>query len=153
MRAAFGNLLHPGASWRAAVLAGSLATYSLADADPITQSTAVAEVTNVVQVRKLVSENPTRSYAVHLEGSVWWARPAQGRLVLQDETGAAELEMDLHGQPVALRERVRIEGEGTITRIGGRLRLGAVGAVVENDGTHSMVEKSGAVFLEAGWQP
>ncbi|HVV70125.1 MAG TPA: hypothetical protein VHI52_01220, partial [Verrucomicrobiae bacterium] len=26
-------------------------------------------------------------------------------------------------------------------------------AVVENDGTHSMVEKSGAVFLEAGWHP
>jgi signal transduction histidine kinase len=112
-----------------------------------------AAITNIAQLRQLASENPSQSYTLQLEGNVWWARPAQGRLVLQDASDAAELEMDLLGQPVAPKQRVRIEGDGTIIKTGGRYRLGAMGAVVDNDGIHSMVERSGAVYLRAGLQP
>jgi hypothetical protein len=57
-------------------------------------------VTNIFQARGLASQNPDVSYFIRLEGNVWWANPAQGRLVLKDESGAEELEMDLRGQRV-----------------------------------------------------
>jgi hypothetical protein len=110
-------------------------------------------VTNVFQVRRLASQNPEISHSFRLEGTVLWANPTQGRLVLQDESGADELELDLQAQAVTPGERVRIEGNGTITKRGAGFKLGARGQVVDNDGVHSMVEKSGAVYLKAGRNP
>jgi signal transduction histidine kinase len=112
-----------------------------------------AEVTTVRQIRLLASQTPDASYSIRLEGDVWWANPARGVLVLKDDSGAGELEMDLHGQPVEPGQRVRLEGNGTITPTGAGFRIGAKGPVVDNDGVHGMVEKSGAVFLKAGLNP
>ena len=111
------------------------------------------DVTNILQVAGLGLENPSVSQSIHLEGSVWWANPAQGRFVLKDESGAVELEMDLAGQPVQRGQQVRVEGNGTITRRGAGFRLGAKGSVVDNNGIHGMTEKSGAVYLTAGRHP
>jgi signal transduction histidine kinase len=111
------------------------------------------DVTNVLQVARLSSENPNISHAIRLEGTVWWANPAQGRFVLKDESGAAELEMDLAGQPIKPGQRVRVEGNGTIARRGAGFRLGARGSVVDNNGIHGMTEKSGAIYLKAGRHP
>ncbi len=61
--------------------------------------------------------------------------------------------MDLGGQSVEPGQRVRLEGNGTITPAGAGFRIGAKGPVVDNDGVHDMVEKSGAVFLKAGRNP
>ena len=113
----------------------------------------VYDVTNVLQVVRLGAENANLSHAIRLEGAVWWANPAQGRFVLKDESGAAELEMDLAGQPVQPGQRVRVEGNGTIARKGAGYRLGARGSVVDNNGIHGMAEKSGTVYLKAGRQP
>jgi signal transduction histidine kinase len=111
------------------------------------------EVTNVQQLRLLASQTSDAGYAIHLEGDVWWADPAHGRLVLKDDSGAEELEMELQDGFVGAGQRVLLEGNGTITRTGGGFRIGSKGPVVDNDGVHGMVEKAGTVYLEAGRNP
>jgi signal transduction histidine kinase/uncharacterized protein YdeI (BOF family) len=111
------------------------------------------DVTNVLQISRLSSADPKVSHAIHLEGTVWWANAAQGRFVLKDESGAAELEMDLAGQAVQPGQRVRVEGNGIIARRGAGFRIGAKGSVVDNNGIHDMAEKSGTVYLKAGRHP
>ncbi len=113
----------------------------------------VFDVTNVLQVARLSSDNPNVSHSIRLEGAVWWANALQGRFVLKDESGAAELEMDLAGQAVQPGQRVRVEGDGTMVRRGAGFKLGAKGSVVDNNGIHGMTEKSGAVYLKAGRHP
>lgn len=109
--------------------------------------------TNVEQVRRLAAEQRAPAYAFNLEGSVWWANARQGRLVLQDASGVEELELRWKGPAAKAGDRVRLSGHGTIARIGAGIRLGAQGAVVDNDGLHALLEKSGAVYLTRGMQP
>ena len=89
-------------------------------------------VTNIAQLSRLGSQNPDVGYFVHLEGDLLWVNPARGQLVLQDASGAEELEMDLHGQSLQPGQRVRLEGEGTITSRGAGFRLGVQGPVVDS---------------------
>jgi signal transduction histidine kinase len=110
-------------------------------------------VTNVSQLTRIGSADGHESHVIRLEGDVWWSSPAQGRLVLRDTSGTAELELNLAGQPIRSGQRVRLEGNGTIARQGAAFRIGAKGAVVDNDGVHGMIEKSGAVYLPAGRHP
>src|SRR3974390_2956149 len=135
-----GSNLGAGAAWLALA----------AGAGPMHPSHAAVEVSNVHQIRLLATPAPTNSYFVRLEGDVWWANVRQGRLVLNDDSGAEELELDFHGEQVEAGQRVHLEGNATITPVGAAFKLGARGPVVDNDGVHSMVEKSGAVFLTAG---
>lgn len=116
-------------------------------------SSGAIEITKVHQIRLLAAQISKASYSIHLEGDVWWAHSGDGRFVLKDDSGAEELEMDLHGQALAAGQRVRLTGNCTVTPTGATFRLGPKGAVVDNDGVHKMVEKSGAVFLKAGRNP
>ena len=114
---------------------------------------AAPAVTNVLQLSRLNSQGSDVSYFIRLEGGVLWANAAQGRFVLKDESGAVELEMDLAGRLIQPGQQVRVEGNGTVARLGASFRLGAWGTVVDNNGIHGMTEKSGAVYLKAGRQP
>jgi signal transduction histidine kinase len=109
--------------------------------------------TNVLQLRRFASPDPVSNYCFQLEADVWWANPAQGRLVLHDESGTDEVELDLQGQPVRSGDRVRLEGSGTLVNRGTAVRLGTRGPVVENDGVHSTSEISGPIYLAAGRHP
>jgi len=151
----FGSMRAPSLSlaWRLAVSCAFLLGVPGARAAPTPESPPATEVTTVQEIRMLASQEPAASYSFRLEGDVWWANPPRGELVLQDDSGAEELEMDLAGQPLAPGQRVRLEGNGTITPTGAGFRLGANGPVVDNDGVHGMIEKSGAVFLKAGRNP
>jgi signal transduction histidine kinase len=131
-----------------ALVAGLVAQTACADQSPGNQTT--IEVTNVSQIRALARQTPDASFAMHLEGDVWWANSLQEKFVLKDDSGAEELEMDLHGQSVESGQRISIAGTGTISPTGAGFRLGPKGPVVDNDGVHNMVEKTGAVFLRAG---
>src|SRR5579859_1930550 len=111
------------------------------------------EVTNIVQLSRFGSQNPNASYLIHLEGDVLWADPAQGKFVLQDASGTDELEMDLQGRSLEPGQRVRLEGQSPITRRDAGVQLGVVGPVVDDDGIHTMIEKSGAAYLQAGRHP
>ncbi len=144
------SLIRP---WRAALYGAFALGAPLARAAQAPGSPSSAQVTTVRQIRRLATQTPEASYSFALDGDVWWANPAQGELVLKDDSGAEELEMDLAGQPLAAGQRVHLEGNGTITPTGSGFRLGANGPVVDNDGVHGMVEKSGAVFLKAGRNP
>jgi signal transduction histidine kinase len=107
----------------------------------------------MAQFGRLDCEQPNTNYSIRLEGSVWWANPAQGRVVLRDATGAEELEMDLKGRSVRFGQQVRLEGTKTIVRRGAAFRIGTRGALVENDGTHRTTERFGAAYLLPGRHP
>jgi signal transduction histidine kinase len=125
----------------------------VAGGSPLPNDPISVEVTNVSQIRSLAAQTPTASFSICLEGDVWWANPKQGKFVLKDGSGAEELEIDLSGEPVQAGQKVRLEGNGTIMPAGAGFRIGAKGPVVDNDGVHAMIEKSGAVFLKAGLNP
>jgi signal transduction histidine kinase len=137
-----------------ALCSGSLATISFAGAGEAPNDAAAITVTSVNQLRLLAAQAPTISYSIHLAGDVWWASPAQGRLVLKDDSGVEEVELNMQGAPpLEAGQRISIEGNGTITPVGAAFKIGARGPVVDNDGVHGMVEKSGAIYLKAGRNP
>src|SRR5262245_26510365 len=123
------------------------------NSDSASAGAPVIQVTNIQQVRSLASQSPNAGYVIRLEGDVWWANTAAGIFVLKDGSGAAKLEMDLQARPVEPGTRVQLEGKGTITKTDGGFRIGARGSVVNNDGVHAMIEKSGSVYLKAGRNP
>jgi len=110
-------------------------------------------LTNVAQLRVAGLSSADASHFIQIEGDVWWADPVANRLVLHDGSGTEQVEMDSQGRPVRAGQKVRVEGNGTVTRIADGFRLGVIGPVVDNNGAHSMSEKSGAVYLPAGRQP
>jgi signal transduction histidine kinase len=118
-----------------------------------TTPTSLSQITNVSQLRTLDSREPNTCYSIRLEGDILWANNSQGRLVLQDSTGAEELELELGKTNLQAGQRVRMELIGTIAQRGGGFQLGVKGPLVDNNGVHSMVEKSGAVYLAAGRHP
>jgi signal transduction histidine kinase len=111
------------------------------------------DATNVLQLRQLASPAPVASHPLQLEADVWWANPAQGRLVLHDDSGSAVVELDLQGQPIRSGDRVRLEGSAALLSRAAVIRLGSFGPLVENDGIHSANEIAGAVYLSAGRHP
>jgi signal transduction histidine kinase len=144
-------------SWRIWACCGLIVVAGLvtqmAQAEQTLNDQTSVGITNVHQIRILATQTPKTSYSIRLEGDVWWANLTEGKLVLKDDSGAEELEMDLHGQSVESGQRVLLEGTGTITPTGAGFRIGTKGPVVDNDGTHDMVKKSGTVFLKAGRNP
>ncbi len=115
---------------------------------------ALPAVTNVLQLSDVAAQNPSVGYAIQLAGTVWWVDPATGRFVLHDSSGAEQLDVNASAlSSIRPGERVRIEGNATITRSGAGFTIGARGPVVDNNGVHAAVEKSGTVFLRAGFQP
>jgi signal transduction histidine kinase len=125
MRAIF--LVRPGrrlAGCRLALWAGLVMTALAAAAQEPARLSAPG-LTNIAQLRHLSSQGSTARYPIRLEGTVWWANPTQRKLVLHDRSGTAELEMDFPTQPVQSGQRVRLEGNGSITRRGANFRMGA----------------------------
>jgi signal transduction histidine kinase len=110
-------------------------------------------LTNVSQLARLAGLNLPVSYSVRFEGDVLWVDNALGQLVLQDDSGMALLEMDLRGHLVSAGQRVQAVGNGTVVQTGAGYRIGINGAVVDNNGIHSMQERSGSIWLESGRHP
>ena len=110
-------------------------------------------VTNVAQLRRLATPEPGASYSFQLEGDIWWSSPAQSRFVLHDASGTEAIEADLPSARLAPGDRVRLAGNGSLIQRGAALRIGTLGAVVENDGVHSMTERAGEIYLTEGRHP
>jgi signal transduction histidine kinase len=149
------QMLRGGVIWFSGLLVSCVGINAVSQPSAGVQdaNSSFTEITNVHQLRVVVAQIPKNVYALRLEGDVWWAHPSDGRFVLKDDSGAEELEMDLSGQTLSAGQRVRLEGVSTVVPTGTGLRLGTRGAVVDNDGVHNMVEKSGAVYLKAGLNP
>lgn len=114
---------------------------------------AAGPLTTIAQLRAAAEQSATVALPVVLEGDVWWANAAPGRFVLRDATGAEALELELADDFPQAGQRVRLEGTTTVARSGYALRLGTRGPVVDNNGVHALIEKSGSVYLTAGRQP
>ncbi|MCS7337584.1 MAG: ATP-binding protein [Verrucomicrobiae bacterium] len=115
-------------------------------------SSTTATITTADQLNAL-APNPRQIYAVKLEGTVLWANPGEGRMILQDQTGLTEVELEMSGLTPAPGSRVRLAGACTIAKRAGRAALMPKGPVVDNNGVHGEVEKTGSVYLDAGWHP
>ena len=89
------------------------------------------------------------SCSVRLEGIVLWVSPEQNLLILQDDSGGAMIEMDLRRQP-AVEPGQKVLIEGSFLTYHGKL---VSGALIDNDGIHSVSEKSGTIFLSSGLHP
>jgi hypothetical protein len=110
-------------------------------------------VTNLAGLARCAEAEENLAHSFRLEGVVWWVNPAQQRLVLQDDSSAQTLEAQLAAPFPKVGDRVRLEGISTVRRRGLALRLGPKDSVLDNDGVHASLEKSGSVYLEAGPQP
>lgn len=130
--------------WVGAILFGDAAL-----ADDFT----LPKISSVAQLLHLTPADAFTDHSIQLEGDVLWADPAAGKFVLHDASGGTLVEMDLRSQPLRAGGRVRVTGSGVIARNGATIRLGVVGAVVDNDGVHAMQEKSGAIWLSTGRHP
>ena len=125
----------------------------IGESEPAPQEPLPPEVTNIAQVCALSARGPAAAYAFRLEGTVWWANPADGRLVLSDKSGAAELEIGFEDWRIEPGQLVQLSGYGTVAKSGACCKLGARGAVVDNNGIHGMTERAGSVYLFAGLNP
>jgi signal transduction histidine kinase len=115
------------------------------DAQPPAEMT----VTNASQLRQLAAHEELSCYPVRLEGLILWVADTHDRFILQDDSGAMAINLDLRNElPLKVGERVRF----TTTCLVGQDQAAST-ALVDNDGIHSLTEKSGTLFLFKGHQP
>jgi len=128
-----------------------LATLLLATTQRAQAGESPEPVRSLSELRKLSTEARVR-HTVQLEGTVWYADAANGRLILNDSSGTAELLVDLDDAGLQPGDRLRISGLGTLMNRGNAFELTRL-AVVDNDGIHAEREVTGSIHLEAGRHP
>ncbi|HEY9509996.1 MAG TPA: hypothetical protein VIV82_09065, partial [Verrucomicrobiae bacterium] len=97
------------------------------------------------ELLRMVSSAECRGVSVDLRGQVLWVGIAENQLVLQTAAGVLRVKMDLRAQPfLSPGEQIRLRGHG----MAGEQFLNE--ALIDNDGRHSLLEKSGTTFLEKG---
>jgi signal transduction histidine kinase len=113
---------------------------------PVVQLDSV--LTNVLQLRQAVWADQRASYSVCLDATVLWASQARNQLFLHDDSGDAQVDIDMRGRPSGLTgQRVHLEGRCMAGQ--GELRE----VLVNNDGVHGTWERSGSTYLAAGLHP
>lgn len=107
-------------------------------------------ITNLATLREA---GPTaRVAALDMTGEIWWAEARSGRVILRDDSGVEHLQLHLPANAMAAGQRLRLVGDCLVSRGRDAISLASV-PVVDNDGLHATVEKSGAVTLRAGQHP
>jgi signal transduction histidine kinase len=117
--------------------------------DNIATTLSQLPITNVMQLRKLADSQPGCAGSVCIEGTVWWSDNKEGRLILHDASGTEQMELDMPCQMPHQGDRVRLEGNCTVGTTMDAILLSPI-PVVENDGLHAAIEKSGSLYLKAG---
>ncbi len=128
-----------------------LATPLAARAQVIPATASGTTITNVVQFQKLVSQTVHTNWPVKLAGVVCWSDVARGKVVLQDESGAALIEMDPPGEPLPPGRKISLTGTYTGSR--GGVRATVAGLVLSLACSNGIVEQSGVVSLKPGRYP
>ena len=91
--------------------------------------------------------------AFRVEGFIEAVAPSRGILALRDNSAALLLELPLVDASASAGKHLVINaGRCVLTRTRFGARLSAL-PVVDNDGLHSALARSGSVWLDAGWQP
>lgn len=114
---------------------------------------ACAETSSLARLQSELAEHGRITQSVRLEGVVCAVLPDRSAFVLQDDSGAALLELPLPNKAIQPGDRVHIEGEDCgLARSRFGIRFDPV-IDIENDGVHGPTRASGAAFLDAGFQP
>lgn len=110
-------------------------------------------LTNLFQLRCCANQDPAVVHPFRIVADVVDADPADGVLVLRDSSAVEFLQLDLQGRTFIPETTVRLEGQGyAVTLKGFGLAL-VPGLVVDNDGIHYTIVKTGTTFLHAGLNP
>lgn len=109
-------------------------------------------VTSLKKLSEVAGQNPSNSVIIQLSGTVLWSDTRGERLVLQDDSGMELLELK-RAPSIQRGHMVQVAGEATVLKTRSGVRLGTPAAVVDNDGVHVVVEKSGSTYMRAGLQP
>jgi signal transduction histidine kinase len=115
------------------------------------ESTALS-ITNLMQLRRLADSDQILVGLMNLEGKVCWSSETEGRVILQDDSGMVQLELDLPCQMPQQGTRISLEGNCTMVKTKDAIKLSGI-PVVDNDGLHLMTQKSGGIYLKAGLHP
>jgi signal transduction histidine kinase len=120
----------------------------------VSQSNSSSEkISSLAKLREMVTERGRVIVSFELEGSVCAVMPEQNAMVLQDESASVLLELPELDSRVQAGDRLIIAAEhGTLTRGQFGIQFGTA-PVVNQDGTHPLLTKSGQVYLRAGRQP
>src|SRR5438105_7583411 len=108
---------------------------------------------SLLELQNLLSEHGQIIRSFRLEGVVCSASPSKNMIVLQDDSASALLRLPSIRPEAKAGKAVAIVGTNCSLV---RSRLGieiANPLVVDNDGNHPMVLKSGKTYLSAGRQP
>ena len=111
-----------------------------------------SSATNIAQLLRLAASERVVIHSLNLEATVWWSSEVQGRVIVHDDSGAAQLELDLPCRMPEQGARLSLAGNCTVVKTSGVIKLSGV-PVVEDDGLHPATEKSGSIHLEAGMYP
>jgi len=109
-------------------------------------------VTNLSQLRAAAGASHSVVESLHIEGTVWWSCAGTGGVILSDESGIEQLDLNFPCKMPAPGQRLLLEGSCTVMNSRGVLALSSV-PVVDNDGLHPAQEKSGTISLKAGRHP
>ena len=143
----------PGHALVCLSLLSGRATVAAAAAGPAPIAQPLPLATNLLQLHTLVAQSRSVVCAVQLDATVCACIAAKDLLALQDLSAAELLQLELHGQPFTPGQQVRLKAARCLVTLdNGRLKLRA-GPVVDNDGTHAMIRRTGQVYLEAGPHP
>jgi hypothetical protein len=106
-------------------------------------------VTNALQLRRLAASVEPLSCQVRMEGWAVWGSSARDQFILQDDSGATILNLDLHDHPLLnAGQKVRLQANCLVGH-----GQAVFTALVDNDGVHAVSEKSASIFLSKGRHP
>lgn len=112
-----------------------------------------AALLTIADLNNIVAERGRTVQTFCIEGWVRAVIRSQGSVVLQDSTATAFIELPRIDDTVQVGSLVRVEADNClITRNHFGICIGTA-PVVDNDGLHSPVIKSGNVFLRTGFEP
>ena len=121
-------------------------TANEADPDPVQPFTRVADLN--IKARTWTRE----PFFLQLKATVLWVSENGNSVVLNDISGAALVRLPLALTNVSRGTIVNLSGNAFLVRRGGAVEIQSV-PLINNDGIHEDITRSGSVFLRAGKHP
>jgi signal transduction histidine kinase len=114
---------------------------------------APVNVSSLAELQNLASQEGRTIQSFRLEGVICAVVQGQKWVALQDGSATVLLELPILEPGIGAGQWIRLEAKNcTVARNRFGLQLGTA-PVVDNDGHHATVTKSGRIYLEAGLQP
>lgn len=105
--------------------------------------------TNVRELINAITPQSGRICAYDLEGTILASADDSKILFFQDNSGTTVLEVDLNGKKLKPGQKVRLSGTNFVSFTDQGVSLGTR-PLVDADNLHSVVQRSGEVYLKAG---